>query len=284
MKTIIEINQLMADNPKRFIVIKKEDGTQIGNEAYYQEFQQYGLIDFIKRLGISNRELITITVSERTLTGGIKTIAEKKIYVEPEPVPVQSQPIHQPMQNNYPPPPQAFGLGTVGMGIPDLIGLHTDRHRLEDKKEEIEKLKKELDEKKREMRAEIDDLRGDKKKLEIDNRELQSKLSISEQQKEMAVMMAKLDTKSFLDSDTFKALIEKAPELLGHVVAMKSGGGGAATALGMPAGSPMLQQFIGLISDYNDDQLQFLAAITMHIDNQNVTNEISTILQKYGNN
>lgn len=152
------------------------------------------------------------------------------------------------------PPVDMFGSGNFGLNGGQLMGIMLKAERLEDSRKEYADLKEEFK-----------DLKQDYRNLDNENRELKTKLSTSEAQKELAVMLAKNETKSFLDSPAFGSLMENAPAILQAFAASKGGAVSQAVMPGLagPSFTDTQAQFVQhVVEKSTDDQLNFL--ITVH--------------------
>lgn len=164
------------------------------------------------------------------------------------------------------------GAGNVfGLGFAEVIGMQVKADRLDHKEEQLRDLK--------------DDHKELKKKydiLDVDHRATLTKLSTAEAQKDMAVMLAKLENKSVFDSPVFEKLMDRAPELLSGIVAMKSGGMPVAGALGAPNLPEEHREFIEFVSEnLNENQVNFLGSICHYINNEPFVNELKMLLTRY---
>ena len=129
------------------------------------------------------------------------------------------------------------GLGqaalAAGMGLPELIEVKKKADRSDEYLERLRKVEEELH------------------SSTIRNRELESKVSIAEQSKEIAVQLAKLENKGFMDSEAAQKIIESIP----NMIAMMANNGGVpgAQPVGLSAGAPLSEAKSALIGYVEDD-------------------------------
>ena len=158
-----------------------------------------------------------------------------------------------------------------GLGFAEVIGMQVKADRLDHKEEQLRDLK--------------DDHKELKKKydiLDVDHRATLTKLSTAEAQKDMAVMLAKLENKSVFDSPVFEKLMDQAPQLLSGFAAMKGGGMPVAGALGTPNLPEEHREFIEFVSEnLNENQVNFLGSICHYINNEPFVNELKMLLTRY---
>lgn len=287
MSNISNIIQFLKGKPERFITItNQENGNSIGkNNIYLIDIPNEDLQHYIK-FSVGNISApILLWVEMRTKQGTTskkENVCKIEVmpdnYKEPEAIaPVQLPAVQE--QQIIPQQPflaaPNLGNNVFGLGFPEIMNMQLKSSQLEDKKEQLI-----------EMKAEYGELKHAYKLLEIDHRKALSDLAIASSQKEMAVMLAKTETKSFLDSPAFTNLIENAPAMLQGIAAMKNGSVPAGTVgLGRPSVSETHDQFIEYISDnLNESQVDFLGSICGHMSNESFKTEINALLQRYGTN
>lgn len=158
-----------------------------------------------------------------------------------------------------------------GLGFAEVIGMQVKADRLDHKEEQLQDLKEDHKELKRKYDI-----------LDTDHRATLTKLSTAEAQKDMAVMVAKLENKSVFDSPVFEKLMEQAPAMLSGLAAMKGGGMPMAGALGSPNLSTEHREFIEFVSEnLNENQVNFLGSICHYINKEAFVNELKMLLTRY---
>ncbi len=279
MSNIQKTIEYLKGNPNRFIkIVKSEDNTKVGKtDIYLDDIPYEDLSGYIKKsLGPIEKPTM-VYVEVRAKEGA--TSRKKDSYsleISPE---IQNFTVVQNASPVIPAPivpqvePSFFGGGglgaTLGLGFPQIMEMQRKSDRLTDKEEQLAELKEDFKELKQENRL-----------LEIDNRELKTKLSTSEAKQEMAVMMVKAENKSFFDSPAFSTMMEKAPELLAGIVAMKTGG--ASGALGNPSLSSTHNELIDYISsNLDENQANHIGSVCMMMGNPAFQQELKTLITRY---
>ena len=165
-----------------------------------------------------------------------------------------------------------MGNNVFGLGFAEVIGMLVKAARLNHKEEQLVELKEDFKELKQKYNL-----------LDIDHRATLTKLSTAEAQKEMAVMLAKSENKSFFDSPAFAALMDKAPDMLTGFAAIKSGG--ALPAVAGVLGSPMPdghKEFVEhVIENLNEQQVNFLGSVCHFINNEGFVSQLQMLIQQY---
>jgi hypothetical protein len=158
-----------------------------------------------------------------------------------------------------------------GLGFPEIMNMQRKADQLEEKKEQL-----------LEAKEDFKNLKQKHDLLEVDHRGVLTKLSIAESQKEMAVMLAKAENKSFADSPAFSTLMEQAPAILAAIAAKSAGSnGGTSGMLGNPDLSASKKEFIEhVIENVNDNQVNFLGSVCHYIDNESFINKLKVLIQQ----
>ena len=99
-----------------------------------------------------------------------------------------------------------------------------------------------------------------------------------------------MDKRSFFDSPAFEKLMEKAPDMVENVLAMKMGAGSEeAAATGVVGlGSNLSEtkkeffQYVG--NNCTDDQINYLGSVVHFISDENFMLELNQLIQKYASN
>ncbi|WP_163398157.1 hypothetical protein [Flavobacterium fluviatile] len=286
MSNIQSIIQFLKGKPEHFISITNQNnGNMVGKkDIYISDIPNEDLTSYIKfNLGqISEPTLVWIEMRAKQ---GVTSIKKNSCKIEVMPDNYsQTMPAVQNLPVVSEPQPQAhpaflaapsLGNNIFGLGFPEIMSMQQKANQLEDKKEQLSELKEEYKELKHNFNL-----------LEVSHREALSKLAVAESQKEMAVMIAKNENKSFTDSPAFAMMMEKAPEVLAGIVAMKTGAvPQAPIGLGAPGVSETHDQFIEFINDnLNENQINFLGKICVQMSNQEFQKELTTLIQKYAGN
>lgn len=283
MSNIVKTIQYLRENPtNRFIrIIISATNTKLGKtDIYLDDITGEDLTAYIKNnLGPITQPTF-VYVEVRTKDGA--TSRKKDGYsleIQPEIVQTQLPAVQAPV--NYPAAvvqtheqPNFFqhgGLGaTLGLGFPQIMEMQRKSDRLTDKEEQLSELKDDFKEVKQENRL-----------LEVENRELKTKLSTAEAQKEMAVMMVKLENKSFFDSPAFEKVMEQAPGMLSAIASMK-GGAAAAGALGSPNLSETHNELIDFIaSNLDEQQANYIGSVCGQINKPGFVQELHALITRY---
>lgn len=289
MSNILKTIEYLRKNPEnRFLMLTNlENNQKVGkSNIFFNDIPEEDLNRYIKsNLGEITKP--TLVWVELRVKQGASSKKEDAYKVEINPIINVPQTVNnllpvaptvQPMLPQVQaaqPQPDYFpgGLGqSFGLGLPQIMEMNRKADRLEDKLEQLSELKEEFKELKQENRL-----------LEIENRELKTQKSTAEAQKDMAVMLVKAENKSFFDSPAFEKMMDKAPELLSGIVAMKTGGVPTG-ALG--AGLTETQSsFIEYVTEnLTDNQLNFLGAVAGNINNEMFMGELQQLIARYATN
>lgn len=287
MSNLANTIQYLKGKDNRFITITvQETNKSIGKaNVYLEDIPGENLEQYIKdNLGpVSKPTLVWVEMRSKQGTTSKKDHA----------CPIEILPAHAalelPTQNSaaqaivppmYPqvqhPSPSFLGSpngGNVfGLGVAEIIGMQVKADRLNHKEEQLADLKEDF----KELKKNYD-------KLDIEHRATLTKLSTSEAQKEMAVMMAKLENKSFFDSPAFTAMMDKAPEMLSGIIAMKTGGVPlpAAGALGAALPESHRQLIDYIVESLDETQVNFLGSVCRYLDNDLFTAQLRTLIQQF---
>lgn len=254
-------------------------------DTYLSDIPNEDLIQYIRNL-LNGREA-EVWIEHRQIKGAsnlkigqsykMNFILEKpveKTVQASTPAVVQSHPIHAEVmhQNN------AMLANPFGLSAPQIMDNMMKANKLEDVKEQYSELKQDFL-----------DLKRKHDTLDDENRRLKTDLSIAQKEKEMAVLSEKMEKRSFFDSPAFEKLMEKAPDMVENVIALKMGaspeGIPGGTGLGAPNLSQTKQEFFEYVGNgCTDDQVNYLGSIVHFISNENFMLELKQLLQKYGNN
>lgn len=279
MSNIQNTIQYLKGNENRYItIVNQENNAQVGKAMIYlADIPNENLESYLQNaLGQITKPTL-VWVEMRTKNGNSsKKDYTAKIEVSPlnytapqnqSPAAIQTQ-VHAPaptLQQGY------LGAPNMGLGVAELIGMHVKGEKLEIVKEQLVELKEDYKQLKHEHRL-----------LESDHRDAITKLSTAEAQKEIAVMLVKSENKSVFDSESFKTLMDKAPEMLGAIASMKGGGMPMQAALGAPNVSETHRQFIDHVAEnLNEVQINFLGSVMHYMENESFASELKLLIQKY---
>jgi hypothetical protein len=176
----------------------------------------------------------------------------------------------------------ALGNNIFGLGIAEIMSMQRKAEQLDDKREQLIELKEEYKDFKLKHEREKDKLHGRYESLLEEHREVLKKISVAEGEKDFAVKSALLEKKSFTDSPAFQTFIEKAPDMIGGIVAMKGGAAPAAAGLGRPTVSDTHNQFFDYASEHlNEVQINFLGGVCGQMEKEAFKNDLQILLQRY---
>lgn len=296
MSNILNTLQYLKGKPEdRYLnIYHQETGRVVGpDNVFLADIPNEDLETYLKSIIGPVTEPTLLWIEMRTKNG---TSSKKehtcKVEIKPNnymPVPVQTNNSQAALPMvNYEAPNYQHHLGypaqgPIGLGVADLVDMKVKAYELvkreelyNELKEEHKNLKSKYEKRKEDFERKYDVIVGE-------NRDLLSKLSVAESQKELAVMLAKADNKSFVDSAAFASLMERAPELIGNIAAMKAGGTPVtAGALGRPDLSPIKQQLVEFVSDHlSDDQVNFVGSVCHYIENESFVNQLKILIQQH---
>jgi len=279
LKSTAGAMQFLAVNPdKNFLTLTNtETNSRIGKEeVYYEDVPGADLASYLRSNIGHTTESTTVWIEFRTKYGasskkeGTAFLIEVKATAPAPPV-IQQAPAVQYQPAPVPEYSAAPFLGSpgFGLGVSQIIDLHGKANRLVDKEEQLAELK-----------GNYADLKTKYDLLDIEKRGLDTKLSIAEAQKEMAVMLAKAENKSVFDSPAFQQLMDKAPAMF---MAYK---GIAPPELGIGLGQPEFtgpkQDLIDHIAENcTDDQANFLGSVAHYLENGAFLEELKELIIKY---
>lgn len=288
MSNIANTIQYLKSKENRYITITvQETNKSIGKSTIYlTDIPNEDLEQYIKNnLGpITKPTLVWVEMRSKQGATSKKDHA-CAIEISPgitqqEVVPQQAStlPVIQPIQHQQYQEHAAPFLGNpnvpnvFGLGLADVIGMQRKADRLIDKEEQYAELK-----------IDFKELKKNYDILDIEHRGTLTKLSTAEAQKDMAVMLAKMENKSIFESPAFTAMMEKAPEMISGFVALKTGG--AAPAIAGALGAPMTEghrQLLEHIAESLDEnQVNFLGSVCRYIDNEGFTTQLRSLIQQY---
>ncbi len=252
-------------------------------DTYISDIPNEDLIQYIKNL-LNGREA-EVWIEHRQIKGAsnlkigqsykMNFILEKPVPVQTSaPAVVQSQPIQAEVMHQNP----AMLGNPFGLSAPQIMDNMMKANKLEDVKEQYSELKQDFL-----------DLKRKHDTLDDENRRLKTDLSIAQKEKEMAVLSEKMEKRSFYDSPAFEKLMEKAPDMIQNVVALKMGATEEVTAatvgLGNPKVSERKREFFEYVGEScTDDQVNYLGSIVHFISNENFMLDLKELIQKYVNN
>jgi hypothetical protein len=285
MSNSIATIQFLKQNPdSHFLrITDMSTDTPLGKkDTYLHDITNQNLQDYIKLL-LNGREC-EIWIEHRKVQGNtnvkfgqsykmdfiIKKPTEAVAVIPAAQVPAtQSQAINaEPIYNHSLSNP-------FGLSAPQIMDNMMKANKLDDVKETLKEVKEELVVVKR--KNEI---------LDDENRKLKTDLSIAAKDKEMAILAEKLDKKSWIDSPAFEKLMDKAPEMMQGVVAMKMGATTETVTMGLgnPNVSNIKREFFEFIGEScTDEQVNYLGSVVHFIGNESFMLELNNLIQKYAN-
>lgn len=285
MSNIIKaINFLKSAPDTSFLIISNESNPIIGLEKnYLKDIPNEDLAQFLKRnlspilhdtlVWVELRRVIGVTDKKQ---GAFSVLIEAEKPAIPQIQQQHVQPMHNEIQHtNFLGQAVQTQGNNVMISATTLMELQRRADKLDDANEKIA-----------EYRKEVQDIKHERNVLDVENRDLKSKYATAETQKELAVQMAKLENKGFFESESFGKLMEKAPEMLGSIAAMKSGAMPMAESLGAASNlSEKKQEFVEYISEsLNDEQVNYLGSICHFLPKPEFKTELHNLILKYNGN
>lgn len=277
---ITTINFLREKPEERFLsIVNQSNNAIVGTKyVYLKDIPQEDLKNYIKfNLGeIKEPTRVWIEVREKQgTTSAKKNSFPLEVLPEYRQMPqeqTQNQQINQPQQT-FAPSTTYLGNPIDLLGNPHMLGTIIEPHikaaRLVDREKDLE-----------EAKETIRDLKKKNDILEIDLRKALTDLSTAEAKKDMAVMIAESKTKGFLDSDGFQKLLEKAPDMIEKMAALKHGQGEQVQQLGNPDWSDVKKEFLTVLDYLNDDQVRLLGGICYKMNDSNFSAQINQLLKQ----
>lgn len=271
--------QFLASNPeKNFLTLTNTDSNaRIGKEeVYYSDIPGSDLAAYLRgNIGLTAKST-NVWIEYRTKYGasskkeGTAFLVEVKA-TDPAVPAIQQAPAvqYQPAPVHEYPAAQFLGSPNIGLGIPQIIDLHGKANRLVDKEEQLAELK-----------GNYADLKSKFDVLDMEKRALETKLSIAEAEKSIAVMLAKAENKSFLDSPAIQRLAEKMPDMFMAYKGIAPPEMG--TGLGLPELAGPKQDLIEHIAENcSDEQANFLGSVAHYLENSDFMDELKALIVKY---
>lgn len=288
------INFLKEKLDLRFLAITTVDTNKIVGlaQVYLKDIPNEDLVAYIKTnlgqfnypivVGVECREYAGVThrkkgaFSLQILPDGYQAPTTQNTPVqEMEPIVHKTEPIKTDYPNNQ------GSLGMVAVPISEVMNSHKNESKVEVLREKIDDLKEdksELKEKIRRLQKKFDD-------LDTDSRNLKSELSIATAQKDMAVMIAKTENKSFFEHINFDKIIDKAPALMAQMAAMKHGIApaveGALSAPGVSEDDDRNELYEYLEKNLNDEELQLLASTAGQFKKVGFVQQLSQLITQF---
>ncbi|MFN3753313.1 hypothetical protein [Flavobacterium sp.] len=278
IQTTIDFLKQFPD--KHFITITNtENSNPVGqSKIFIKDIPNEDLKNYIKfQLGAITKPTL-VWVELRRENG---TSSQKKgacgIQVSPDFVQELAAPVVQNLQVSAPTVHEASPMNnsmlgnSFGLGFHEVMKMNTDSAML------IE-VRKQLDD----AKEEIKELKHNNRKLDLDLIEQKTKVATAEQQKELAVMLATAGQKGFFDGEGFQKLLEKAPDMLEKIAAMKAGNSEGVSTLGNPSYNAAQKEFIDyVVENCSDEQIKGLIGICFYIKNPEFQAELTELINKY---
>ncbi len=283
------IKYLKAKDNRYITITVQETNIKIGKDnVYLSDIPGEDLEQYIKtELGPINKPTL-VWVELRTKQGPTSkkdhacAIEISPTNYLPDTQPVSIMPIPVP---NYPKinqventpsflaQPSAGNTNLFGLGLAEVVSMQVKADRLSHKEEQLVELKDEYRELKHRYNM-----------LDIEHRSALGRIATADAQKEMAVMLAKSENKSVFESVAFEKLMEKAPELLGSIAAMKGGvTPNQPGALGMTMPDTHREFVEHVVENLNENQINLLGSICHFIDNEGFNSQLSMLIKQYSN-
>jgi hypothetical protein len=288
MSNILKAITFLKNNPeKRFLKIQDENGNSVGLEKnFLKDIPNENLENYLKSyLGTITKDR-NIWIEAREESGAThKKMGSFSVVIAPEKTavsePVQNAPMQQ--QQVYQPQNHATtseflgnavqaGNGMMLVSTQQVLEMQRKADKLDDANEKLYELRNEHVEVKKKFND-----------ADTENRDLKTKLQTAEAQKDLAVQLAKTENKGFLESAAFEKLLDKAPEMLGNIAALKAGGMPQMESLGAASTlSETKQGFVDYVTeDLNDEQVNYLGSICHFLPNEGFKNDLKTLITKY---
>ena len=294
MSNLLKAITFLKSSPEdRFLAISDENSNVIGIEkTYLKDIPNENLEDYLKlHLGKLDQDKM-VWIEARKKVG----ITDKKhdsfaVKITAEAKPVQQvqnvQQIQEPMQHSTNFLGQAVQSQGSNMLMPTATVMEMQRKadRLDDAYEKIAELRKELQEVKHKRDSEALDHKKERNDSDTELRDLRSRLQTAEREKDLAVKEIQNDNKSWMDSPAVSNFLEKAPEMLGNIVSMKTGMPPMGESLGAASNlTEDKQGFVKYVSDnLSDEEVNYLGSICHYLPNESFKNELKSLVIKYAN-
>lgn len=291
MSNTAQTIQFLKEKPEaNFIRLSNLDNDSVigdKKDIYLSDIPNENLPAYIKfHLGGTTQDIL-VWVEHRTTKGAttvkvgpgykIPVIVPKQeaVQVSNQPVAVPPAPAPLPMAAQpaqlYHEPNFGFNGHGLGLNGGQLMAAMVDSQRLGDLKQDYADLKEDYK-----------DLKKDFRKLEIKNTELETKVSTAETQKDLAVMLAKSENKSFFESAGFEKLMENAGPIVETLMAAKAGGAPQSVVAGLSAGntSEVKQSFFQMVGEYcSDAQVNYLGSIVHYLNNPEFVTNLEALIK-----
>ena len=291
MSNLLKAITFLKSSPEdRFLAISDENSNVIGIEkTYLKDIPNENLEDYLKlHLGkLAQDKMVWIEARQKqgatdkkrdsfavTITAEVQTVQ-----------PVQQSPPMQHSTDFLGQAVQSQGSNML-MSTATVMEMQRKADRLDDAIEKIAELRKELQEVKHKRDSEALDHKKERNDSDTELKDLRSRLHTAEREKDLAVKEIQNENKSFLDSPAVAKFMEKAPEMLGNIIAAKSGVPPMAESLGAASTlSAAKQGFVDFIEGHLDDeQVNYLGGICHFLSKDEFKNELKTLIMKYNGN
>jgi len=288
MSNLLKAITHLKNNPEAcFLKIQDENSNTIGtNKIFLKDIPNDNLGNYLKlHLGKQDKDVV-LWIEVREMRGvSDKKVGGFPVRIEAEKKEVVAQPTPGPTQHQYQQQPQNYGSDFLGSAVQQGNGMMmVSTAQVLEMQRKADKLD-DANEKLFELRKDFSTIKKDFDIIDIESRDLKAKLATAEAQKDLAVTLAKTENKSFLESNAFEKLLEKAPEMLGNFAALKAGGmpNYGSESLGAPSNlSETKQGFLTYMSeDLSDEEVNYLGSICHFLPNELFENELVALLNKY---
>lgn len=292
--------QFLKEKATNFIIIRNTDNDSVvgKNKVYLSDLPNEDLTSYIKlhsgknevNVWIEHRIArgVTHVKSPNTKSYRLEILDKNKPVQNNEENQIVTQQQHAPVQQQvYPAQPYLANPNHSQ----DVLSSPLVKTIRDIDARELKKAEKENDS----LKEEIKGYKSENSLLDKENRELKTKISVAEEQKrvaleeakkekEYALLLLKLENKSFLDSPAFEKMLEKAPGVLEKALGAKymANSGPQQTALAAPNVSDIKKSLIDYIAEScNDVQAEFIGATLEMYNNEQFLTELQTLIERY---
>lgn len=264
---VISYNNMKMVNP--FMRVNKYEFTKQHIEKGWQSIKEF--LKGLKNEGFKSGTQVQLKKPNGTTS---KTIGEP-ITLQFSEDQNSSQMIQS--QSNQIPPMPYQGMNGINYG---MGGVHPSESKLEALIAKHEDLQERYDD----LKIIYKDMRSTERSLREENNSLRIKVDTAEQRKELAILQANLNQKSFMDSEAMKTIAENLVPVLPEII----GRGQNVGQLGMGSAnnklSELKQQFIGFISNekVQDKDIDLIYKLYKNaVKNQDIAKELQALLIKF---
>ena len=283
MSNLLKAITFLKSSPEdRFLAICDENSNVIGIEkVYLKNIPNENLEAYLKlHLGKQEQDVM-LWIEAREKSGATdKKRGSFPVRIDAEVQPVQQ--IQSPMQQSTNFLGQAVQSEGTNILMPAsaVMDMQRKADRLDDANEKIAELRAELQRLNTKIDSEALDFKKERNDSDTELRDLRSRLHTAEKEKEIAVKEIQKEKRNFLDSEGFQKFLDKAPQMLGNIVAMKTGVPPMGESLGAASTlSETKQQFLEYMTDHMDDkQVLYIGSVIHFLDNPEFKNYVDKLV------